>query len=79
MRRMVILDSDSERIIRRQMRERGMTFKEALNDVIRRGASERTADRPFRTQTAEMGESRVNLYRALQVVPELGSSQPPPE
>lgn len=67
----VTLDSDTEQIIRRRMRERGMSFKEALNDAIRSGVSQAAATQPFRTRTASMGEPTVNLDRALQVVAEL--------
>lgn len=47
-----------------------MSFKEALNDAIRSGAAD-ASSRPFVTQTASMGESRVNLDRALQVAADL--------
>lgn len=67
----VTLDPDTEQIVRRRMRERGMSFKEALNDAIRAGAVVASDQEPFRTATASMGESRVNLDRALQVVADL--------
>lgn len=70
MRTTVTLDPDTEQIIRRRMRERGETFKEALNGAIRSGAAT-SATAPFRTETASMGESRVNLDRALQIVADL--------
>ncbi len=62
------LDPDTEQTIRRRMRERGITFKEAINEAIR--ASDRTVAKPveFRTETAAMGRSSVNLDRALQLV-----------
>jgi len=66
----ITLDPDAEQIVRRRMRERGQSFKEAVNDLIRGGAAT-GADREFRTQTASMGESVVNLDRALQVAGEL--------
>lgn len=69
MRTTVTLDSDTEQIVRRRMKERGMSFKEALNDAIRSGVTgSRTT---FRTETASMGEPTVNLDRALQVVADL--------
>lgn len=71
MRTTVTLDPDAEQIVRRRMRERGMTFKEAINDAIRSGASTGRTPTPFRTQTAAMGESTVNLDRALQLAGEL--------
>lgn len=71
MRTTVTLDPDVEQIVRRRMRERGMSFKEAINDAIRGSVSGSSRQRPFRTATASMGESRVNLDRALQLVADL--------
>jgi type II secretory pathway component PulF len=71
MRTTITLDADTEQIIRRRMRERGVSFKQAVNDAIRSGITHETAREPFRTETASMGESRVNLDRALQLVAEL--------
>jgi hypothetical protein len=49
------------------MVERVMSFKEALNDAIRAGVRP-SKSATFRTKTSAMGESRVNLDRALQIV-----------
>lgn len=65
------LDPDTEQIVRRRMRERGISFKEAVNEAIRAGARASEEARPFRTRTAALGESVVNLDRALQVVADL--------
>jgi type II secretory pathway component PulF len=65
----VTLDPDAELVIRRRMRERGITFKQAVNDAIR--ASDKGQSKAFRTETASMGESAVNLDRALQIVADL--------
>ena len=46
-----------------------MSFKEALNDAIRSASSSPRAE--FVTETVSMGESRINLDRALQVVADL--------
>ncbi len=70
MRTTVTLDADVEQIIRRRMRERGLSFKEALNEAIR-GAAQNAGGPTFRTEVASMGESRVNLDRALQVAADL--------
>ena len=69
MRTTVTLDPDTEQIVRRRMRERGMSFKEALNDAIRVGARQQAP--PFRTRTASLGRSTVNLDRALQLAADL--------
>jgi len=70
MRTTVTLDPDTAAIVNQRMRERGVSFKEALNDIIRRGAAP-TGGTPFRTATFAMGTSRVNLDRALQVAADL--------
>jgi len=67
----VTLDPDTEQIIRRRMREQGVSFKQALNDAIRLGVVDSAAQHPFRTATASLGESRVSLDRALQVAADL--------
>ena len=69
MRTTVTLDPDTEQLVRARMRERGMTFKEAINDAIRAGAA--PAGPAFRTATSSMGRSRVTLDRALQVAGDL--------
>jgi len=66
MRTTVTLDADTEQIIRRRMREHGVSFKEAINEAIRAGVRHAAAA-PFRTEPASMGRSSVNLDRALQV------------
>ncbi|CAN5491772.1 MAG: antitoxin [Iamia sp.] len=71
MRTTVTLDADTEQILRRRMRERGVTFKAALNEAIRAGSRAPDGGSAFRTKTASMGTSQVNLDRALQVVAEL--------
>lgn len=69
MRTTVALDPDTEQIIRHRMRVRHQSFKEALNDAIRGSAQVGSA--LFQTEVASMGESQVNLHRALQVAADL--------
>jgi hypothetical protein len=45
-----------------------MTFKDAINDAIRSGVSDSSERGPFRTETAALGESSVDLDRALSIV-----------
>jgi type II secretory pathway component PulF len=71
MRTTVTLDPDTEQILRRRMRERNISFKEALNEAIRDGVIEQEDRQAFTTETVSMGESRVNLDRALQVTGDL--------
>lgn len=70
MRTTITLDPDSLALVRRRMRERGQTFKQAVNDLIRSGAGDRSSE-PFRTATADLGTPAVNLDRALQIAGEL--------
>jgi len=69
----VTLDSDTEALLRKRMRDRGVSFKQALNDAIREGLTRqpRTARAPFRTATADLGLPGVNLDRALALAGEL--------
>ncbi len=66
MRTTVTLDSDTAALIRQRMRERGISFKQALNEAIRAGADENRGA-PFRTATVPLGVPVVNLDRALQL------------
>lgn len=70
MRTTVTLDPDTAALIRHRMRERGISFKQALNEAIRAGADENRGA-PFRTATASLGVPVVNLDRALQLAAEL--------
>lgn len=70
MRTTVTLDPDSEHIIRQRMKEKRVSFKRALNDAIREGASSRT--RPaYQTPTFDMGVPTIDLTKALRVAGEL--------
>lgn len=71
MRTTVTLDPDVEALVKRSMRERGLSFKEAVNEAIRSGLIEPTERRPFRTQTYSMGAARMPVDKALQLAGEL--------
>ncbi len=66
MRTTLTLDPDTEALLRRLERERGMSRKEAVNYAIRAGLAggDRAA---FRTPTASMGASAAPLDKALQL------------
>jgi hypothetical protein len=67
----VTLDDDTLAVVRRLMRERGVSFKQALNDAIREGAQLRAAPPSFVTRSAHLGVPSVSLDRALQLAGEL--------
>jgi hypothetical protein len=71
MRTTVTLDPDCEALVRKRMRERGVSFKQALNDAIREGVLARGSSRRFSTEPARLGQPAVNLDRALQLAGEL--------
>ncbi len=68
------LDPDVEALIRKVMRERGLTFKETLNSALRAGLSGTpgTTAKPFRQKTYAMGfRPEVGLDKALSLAAEL--------
>jgi hypothetical protein len=60
MRTTVTLDPDVERLLRSAMRERGASFKEALNQAVRDGLQAKKRSRPqkFVQQTFDMGATQ---------------------
>ncbi|GAB95970.1 hypothetical protein BJY21_003689 [Kineosphaera limosa] len=72
MRTTVTLDPENESAIRRLMERRGLSFKQALNDLIRSGVgSSGSSPAPFRTQVRHMGVPTVALEKALQLAGDL--------
>ena len=70
MRTTVTLEPDAEAIVRRLMRERKLTFKQAVNAVIRAGSAHAVRT-PFRTRTFDIGEPAIPLDKALRLAGEL--------
>lgn len=67
MRTTVTLDPDVEALLRETMRDRGVGFKQALNDAVRAGLAPRPRER-FRQRTARMGfRPEVPYDRALRL------------
>lgn len=72
MRTTVTLDPDVEALVRRLMRERGLSFKQAVNDAIRAGLAAPAASAPARTPTFRMGfEPALPWDKALRLAAEL--------
>jgi hypothetical protein len=71
MRTTVTLDPDVEAHVRRVMRERGLTFKQALNDAVRRGFEVAPKEPAIATPTFSMGEPTVPLDGALRLAADL--------
>lgn len=67
----VTLEPDVEAKLRAVMRERGVTFKAAINDALRAGLGAPAAQvRPFRVKSAPLG-ARFNVDKALTIAGEL--------
>jgi hypothetical protein len=77
MRTTVTLDPDVEAKLRAVMRERGVSFKVAINDSVRAGlASGSQPSRRFRVQSAPLGvRPGVNLDKALTLAGEMEDAE----
>ncbi|HEY1450779.1 MAG TPA: hypothetical protein VGF47_07480 [Solirubrobacteraceae bacterium] len=73
MRTTVTLDPDVEAKLKAAMRERGVSFKVALNDALRAGMDgPAPAARRYRMPTSDLGvRPGVNLDKALRLAGEL--------
>lgn len=71
MRTTVTLDPDVEAMVRTAMRERGLTFKQAVNEAIRNGSRGRPPMGPVAFPTFDLGPSRLDLTKALRLAGEL--------
>ena len=73
MRTTVTLDPDVEAKLRNAMRERGVSFKVALNDAVRSGLDHGSSEpKRYRMPTAPMGlRPGINIDKALRLAGEL--------
>ncbi len=71
MRRTVTLDPDVEALVRRAMRERGLSFKQAINESVRAGAAPQRQRSRTAFPTYDMGEPTIDLTKALRIAGEL--------
>lgn len=77
MRTTVTLDPDLDAKVRALARERGVSFKEALNNALRRGLTQDSgASRPYRLPTRRMGlRPGVDLTKGLALAAELEDAE----
>lgn len=75
MRTTVTLDPDTEAAVRRLMKERRLTFKQAVNAAIRAGAKPRTGRASYATPTYDMGPPTVPIDHALRLAAELENEE----
>ena len=70
MRTTITLDADVTELIKRSMRERGLTQKQAVNEAIRHGLGQSTHGGGS-CQTFKMGSPSFPLDQALRLAGEL--------
>jgi hypothetical protein len=74
MRTTVTLDPDVQALLKRAMRARDLSFKQALNDAVRQGlraGAARSAATPYVPLTFDMGQPLVDLRKANALAGEL--------
>jgi hypothetical protein len=65
MRTTMTLDPDVEELIRREMHQRRASFKQVVNDGLRRALRDPGTPRRVETPTFDLGLPRTDLDRAL--------------
>lgn len=60
----VTLDPDTRALVERAMRERGLSFKEAVNEGLRTGLGSAALSAAY-TTPRDLGPARVDLTKAL--------------
>lgn len=72
MRTTITLEPDVQALLKKAMRERGLTFKDAVNQAVRDGlATPPQKVPPFKQRAFHMGVPRVDLTKALALADEL--------
>ena len=73
MRTTVTLDPGTHELIRNAMRERGLSFKQAVNDAIRSGLAPEKEPKRFKQRTFKLGPAADErmIIKALQYSGEL--------
>lgn len=72
MRTTITLEPDVEILLKKAMRERGLTFKDAVNQAVRAGlVAQPTKVPPFKQRTMHLGVPLVDLTKALALADEL--------
>ena len=67
----ITLDPDTRLLIERAMRERGISFKEAVNEAIRLGLGASGSVPRSYTTPRELGPARIDLTKPVSVAAEL--------
>lgn len=71
---MITLEPDVSALVKKRMKERGETFKEAVNEALRDGLLHPTAtsgSSAYETPSFDLGPARVDLDHALRLAASL--------
>jgi hypothetical protein len=71
MRTTITLDSDVEALVKKVMAERGLTFKDAVNGLLRSALVPTNTRADISFATFDLGEPAIPLDHALRVASEL--------
>lgn len=71
MRTTITLDDDTARLLQEQVRRRGVTFKQAVNDAVRAGLGVAPPGGAPTTRPVSMGEPAMDLTKALALAGDL--------
>jgi hypothetical protein len=75
MRTTVTLDPDVDALLKKKMAERGLSFKQALNDSLRAALAGQPKRKRFRTKTHHMGVPKVDITHANRLADEFGDEE----
>ena len=67
----ITLDDDTAALLGEQVRRRGISFKEAVNDAVRQALAPSTQEVPYEVPVYDMGQPTVSLDRALALAGDL--------
>lgn len=71
MRTTITLDPDTADLLRNYMESRKLTFKQAVNQIIRSGLTPPGPKKRFEIKTASLGLPAVDLTKALSLAAQL--------
>jgi hypothetical protein len=71
MRATITLDPDVEALVRKAMRERGLSLNQAVNEAIRSGLAPSSGGAGSRTRTFRMGNPAIPRGKALQLAAQI--------
>lgn len=67
MRTTITIEPDIDALLRKRMRERGLSWKQAVNEALREGLLHDQERSRFETPTFDLGAARVPLERSLEL------------